>query len=253
MRRGFAANRLDATTIQFGLTGQLVSRLTTRRCSCSRTVIDENVARRLRLPRRPGKITNFNRDVPVKWTEIGELRAGPIRAARANVIVVKLKDYSEFTQGVDGIIGLDLLSRGKKLFIDYERQVVSFEAVGGQDGGPVPSPSFVVPITVQGVRMSFLVDTGLRYFMLYKDRLRKDLPNIRTVEESRAAVIGRLHATQVNLPGVKIVGPETVATVFLIEEPGNGNLFGIDGYLGPLSLHARRIELDFAGHRFRWQ
>jgi predicted aspartyl protease len=219
----------------------------------SRTVIDENVARRLRLPRRPGKITNFNRDVPVKWTEVGELRAGPIRAARANVIVVKLKDYSEFTQGVDGIIGLDLLSRGKKLFIDYERQVVSFEAVGGQDGGPVPSPSFVVPITVQGVRMSFLVDTGLRYFMLYKDRLRKDLPNVRTVGESRAAVIGRLHATQVNLPGVKIVGPETVATVFLIDEPGNGNLFGIDGYLGPLSLHARRIELDFAGHRFRWQ
>jgi predicted aspartyl protease len=219
----------------------------------SRTVIDENVARRLRLPRRPGKITNFDRDIPVKWTEIGELRAGPIRAARANVIVVKLKDYSEFTQGVDGIIGLDLLSRGKKLFIDYERQVVSFEAVGGQDGGQVPSPSFVVPITVQGVRMSFLVDTGLRYFMLYKDRLRKGLPNVRTVGESRAAVIGRLHATQVNLPGVKIVGPETVATVFLIDEPGNGNLFGIDGYLGPLSLHARRVELDFAGHRFRWR
>ena len=89
--------------------------------------------------------------------------------------------------------------------------------------------------------------------MLYKDRLRKDLLNVRTVGESRAAVIGRLHATQVNLPGVKIVGPETVATVFLIDEPGNRNLSGIDGYLGPLSLHARRIELDFAGHRFRWQ
>jgi predicted aspartyl protease len=219
----------------------------------SHTVIDENVAHRLRLPRRPGKITNFDRDIPIEWMEIGELRAGPIRAARANVIVAKLNDYSEFTQGVDGIIGLDLLSRGKKLSIDYERHVVSFEAADTQDGGPAASQSFVVPIAVQGVRMSLIVDTGLRYVMLYKDRLRKGLPNVRTEGESRAAVIGRLHATQVNLPGVKIVGPETVATVFLIDEPENGNLFGIDGYLGPLSLHATRIELDFAGHRLRWQ
>jgi len=50
----------------------------------------------------------------------------------------------------------------------------------------------------------------------------------------------------VNLPGVKIVSPETVETVFLIDGPENGNPFGIDGHLGPLSLHAKRLELDFA-------
>ena len=220
----------------------------------SYTVIDENVARRLQLSRRPGKITNFDRDVPVEWTEIGGLAAGPIRAERANVIVAKLKDYSEFVQGVDGIIGLDLLSRGKKLSIDYQRQVVTFEAAaGGPDDGQAPSRSFVVPIAVQGVRMCLLVDTGLREVLLYKDKLRKGLPQVRTEGESRAAVIGRLHATQVNLPGVKIVGPETVAKVFLIDGPENGDPLGIDGYLGPLSLNASRIELDFAGHRLRWQ
>jgi len=219
----------------------------------SDTVIDENVARRLRLPRRPGKVTSFDRDIPVSRTEIGELRAGPIRAARANVIVAKLKDYTEFAQGVDGIIGLDLLSRGKKLSIDYERQVVSFEATGGQEGGPAPSRSFVVPIAVQGARMSVLVDTGLRYFMLYKDRLRKGLPKVRTEGESRPVAIGRLQATRVNLPGVRIVGPETMATVFLIDGPESLDRSGIDGYLGAMSLHARRIEWDFVGHILRWQ
>ena len=218
----------------------------------SDTVIDENVARRLRLACRPARITSFDRDIPVERAEIGELRAGPIRTERTNVIVTKLKDYSEFAQRVDGIIGLDLLSRGKKLSIDYEKLVVSFEA-GGQDGGPAPSRSFVVPIAVQGARMNLAVDTGLRYVLIYKDRLRKGLPNVRTEGESRATALGRLRATQVNLPGVKIVGPETVATVFLIDEPENGDPSGIDGYLGPLSLHARRIELDFAGHRLRWQ
>jgi predicted aspartyl protease len=219
----------------------------------SDTVIDENVARRLRLRVRPWKVTSFDRDIPVTRTEIGELRAGPIRAARANVIVTKLKDYTEFAQGVDGIIGLDLLSRGNKLSIDYERRVVSFEVAAGQKGGLAPSRSFVVPIAVQGARMSMLVDTGLRYVMLYKDRLRKGLPKVRTEGESRPVAIGSLHATQVNLPGVKIVGPETVATVFLIDRPESVDLSGIDGYLGAMSLHARRIEWDFVGHILRWQ
>jgi hypothetical protein len=219
----------------------------------SRTVIDEDVAQRLRLRRRPGKITNFDRDIPIERAEIVELQAGPIRAARANVIVANLKDYSEFARGVDGIIGLDLLSRGKKLSIDYERKLVSFDAASGSEDELAPSRSFVVPIAVQGVRMSLLVDTGLRGLLLYKDKLRKGVPNVRTEGVSRPAVIGRLQATEVNLPGVKIAGPETVATVFLIDRPGNGDPSGIDGYLGPLSLHARRIELDFAGHRLRWQ
>ena len=219
----------------------------------SRTVIDEDVAHRLRLRRRPGKITNFDRDIPIERAEIVELQAGLIRAARANVIVANLKDYSEFARGVDGIIGLDLLSRGKKLSIDYERKLVSFDAASGSEDELAPSRSFVVPIAVQGVRMSLLVDTGLRGLLLYKDRLRKGVPNVRTEGVSRPAVIGRLQATEVNLPGVKIAGPETVATVFLIDRPGNGDPSGIDGYLGPRSLHARRIELDFAGHRLRWQ
>ena len=219
----------------------------------SYTVIDEKVAHRLRLSRWKGKVTNFDRAIPVKWAEIGDLRAGPIQTPRANVIVAKLTDYSDFAQGVDGIIGLDLLSRGKSLFIDYEKQLVSFQATGGQGGSLAPSRSLVVPIAVQGARMTLLVDTGLHDVLLYKDSLRRGLPNIRTEGESRVAAIGRLRATKVNLPGVKIVGPETVATVFLIDEPQSGAPSGIDGYLGPLSLHAKSIELDFSGHTMRWQ
>ena len=219
----------------------------------SYTVIDRKVAHRLRLSCWSGGVTNFDRSIPVKWTEIDDLRAGPIHSPRARVIVAKLTDYSQFAQGVDGIIGLDLLSRGKSLFIDYEKQVVSFQANGGQGGGPAPSRSLVVPIAVQGARMTLLVDTGLKEVLLYKDSLRKGLPNIRTEGESRVAAIGRLHATKVNLPGVKIVGPETVVPVFLIDEPQTGVPSGIDGYLGPLILNVKRLELDFSGHRMRWQ
>jgi len=43
----------------------------------SYTLIDQKVADRLKLRRRPGKITNFNREVPVEWAEIPDLRVGP--------------------------------------------------------------------------------------------------------------------------------------------------------------------------------
>lgn len=42
-------------------------------------LIDRKVADRLRLRFRPGKITNFNGDVPVDWAEIPGLRVGPVQ------------------------------------------------------------------------------------------------------------------------------------------------------------------------------
>jgi len=44
-----------------------------------------------------------------------------------------------------------------------------------------------------------------------------------------------------------------VTPVFLIESRGKADLGGIDGYLGPASLHAKRLELDFAAMILRWQ
>ena len=219
----------------------------------SYTVIDQRVADKLRLPRRPGKITNFDREVPVEWADVQELHAGPIHTSKASVIVVRLSEYSEFAENVDGIIGLDQLSRSKKLTIDYERRVVSFELFEDDAGARAPARSFVVPIVVQGLRMRLLVDTGFHYILLYSDRLQNGLPNVSTVGQAKSAVIGRLRATEVNLPGVKIAGPEQVATVFLINSPIGGDPHGVDGYLGPASLHAKRIELDFAASKLRWE
>jgi predicted aspartyl protease len=219
----------------------------------SYTLLDQKVAEKLRLPRWPGKITNFDRDIPVEWADIPELRAGPIRASAVSVMIVKLSEYSEFAENVDGIIGVDLLSRGRKLLIDYERRVISFETGENEVGQRRPSRYFAIPVVVQGLRMRLFVDTGFRDMLLYKDRLRKGLPNLSVVGEPKEVTIGRLEATQVDLPRVNIVGLEKVATVFLIDGPEQGDPFGIDGYLGPMSLHAKRIELDFAAGKLRWE
>lgn len=219
----------------------------------SYTFIDRKVADRLKLPRRPGKTTNFDRDVPVEWAVIPDLQVGPVRSGPFRVMVAKLGDYSEFAEDVDGIIGLDLLGRSEKISIDFEMRTISWE-MASEEGGGRPSPVyFAIPFVVQGFPMHLILDTGFQGILLYKDRLRKGLPDLRTQGNSTEVDFGRLQTTQVKLPGVRLGGQETIATVFLTDGPSPGSLAGVDGYLGIASLKAKRVEFDFAARLLRWE
>jgi predicted aspartyl protease len=216
------------------------------------TVIDRHVADTLGLRRQSGRVINFDRYIPVDWADVPELRVGPIQATAFRVMVVNLAEYSAFGQGADGILGMDLLSRGKKLAIDYEKKLVSIEINQESKSGAAPPNGFVVLVTVQGVPMRLLVDTDFQGILMYKGRLRSGLPNMRTEGEPQNAVMGRVRGTQVNLPGVQIFGHDAVTPVLLIDGP-NTDIGAVDGYLGPMSLHAKRLEMDFASKVLRWQ
>jgi predicted aspartyl protease len=217
------------------------------------TVIDRRVADALGLRRHPGREINFDRYIRVDWAEVAQLRVGPIQATALRVMVVNLEEYSAVGQGADGILGMDLLSRGKKLAIDYEKKLVSIEMDPESKDGATPPPNgFVVPVEVQGIPMRLLVDTGFQGILMYKDRLRSGLPNLRTEGEAQNAVMGRVRGTRINLPGVQIFGHDAVTPVLLIDGPST-DVGAVDGYLGPASLHAKRLELDFASRVLRWQ
>ena len=217
------------------------------------SAIDRKVADRLHLQRRAGEVMNFDRHIPVEWADIPELRVGPIRAKAVRVMVIRLAEYSVLAENVDGIIGLDLLSRSKKFTIDYEKRTLSFVLADEAAGDRAFSGCLVLPIVIQGLPIHLLVDTGFQGILLYKDRLRKRLPKMRTEGESTKVALGRLRATQVKLAGVQITGPAVVTTVWLMDGPDKGALPGLDGYLGPASLRAKRIEFDFDARILRWQ
>ena len=219
----------------------------------SHSVIDQKVADLLRLRREPGKVVNFNHEVPAEWTEIPELRVGPIRVVGALVRVGKLSDYSSLAENVDGIIGLDLLSRSKTLTIDYEKRAILWQLPEGDTAKKANWQYYVVRVAVQGHSMRLVLDTGLQGILLFADRLRQDLPNLRTEGGLKRVGFGSLRTTQVQLPGVRIAGPEIMATVFLIDGPADSSLPGVDGYLGVASLHAKRVQFDFEGMKIRWQ
>ncbi|HET6930738.1 MAG TPA: retropepsin-like aspartic protease [Candidatus Acidoferrum sp.] len=217
------------------------------------TLIDRKVADKLKLPRRPGKVTNFDRDAAVDWAVVPDLRIGSLRTGALRVMVAKLRDYSEYAENVDGVIGLDVLSRSNKLFIDYEKHSISWELAADRDLGNLSPMYFAIPFIVQGFPMRLIIDTGFQGILLYKDRLRKGLPEMQTQGEATEVDIGRLQTTRVKLPGVRLGGSQTVATVFLMDAPENGRPPGADGYLGIDSLKAKRVEFDFAGKMLRWE
>ena len=219
----------------------------------SYSMIDRRVADRMGLHRRPGTVFNFDRNLPIEWAEVPEIRIGPMRIAGIGMMVTRLADISEFAENADGIIGMDVLSRAQKICIDYERRRVLFKFDHGRAGEPSAAMAFVIPVLVQGISMHLLVDTGFEYLLLYRDRLRHALPNLHIEGQPREAFLGHLRGVQVNISGVQISGLREVTPVLLIEGPGEIGLDGIDGYVGPAALHARRLELDFAAKTLRWQ
>ena len=217
------------------------------------SVIDRRVAEKLGLVRHSRKVLNFDRNLAVDWVNVPELRIGPLRVASMGMILTRLADISEFAKNVDGIIGMDVLSRAQKLSIDYERKRISIEFEEGRGSETSTMNAFVVPVVIQGTSVHLVVDTGLQYVVLYQDRLRDALPHLRIEGEPRSAALGRLPVTQVNLPGVRIFGREAVTPALLVAGSGKTSIGGLDGYLGPASLHARRLELDFAAKVLRWE
>ncbi len=196
---------------------------------------------------------NFDRRIAVEWANISDLRVGPLRAEMVQVMVMNLAEYSKFAENVDGIIGLDLLSRSSKFTIDYDRRLISFQLAADWPRDRAPSGYLVIPVVVQGLTLHLAVDSGFPGILLFRDRIRERLPKMRTEGESTNVAIGRLRATRVKLPGVRMGGPELAITVFLIDGPDKEELPGIDGYLGPQSLTAKRIEFDLVASAVSWQ
>jgi len=216
------------------------------------SVLDKRVATGLQLPQHAQQIMNFDRLIPIEWAELPELQVGPLQAKRLRVMVVDLPKYSEIARGVDGIIGLDLLSRSDKFTIDYSKKRLYFELSVTGSARPVPL-CFVVPIVVQGRVMRLVVDTGVSDIVLYGGRLKKRLAKMRIEGEPKAMTMGRIAGTKVTLPGVQLGGPEKAITIILINGPEDRIVRGLDGYLGVATLHANRVEFDFAKMVFYWQ
>lgn len=220
----------------------------------TRTLVDKKVAERLSLHYRHGKVLNYDRYAEIELANIPELQLGPLLVRNVEVMVGDLKQFSEFVEGVDAVIGLDLLRINRSLQIDYDARKVTFTSAGRCDPVKPRTPqAFMVRLPVQGQTIVLVMDTGRQGMLLYADRLRKHAPQLNFTNTVGQAHEGRLAGQKAMLSGVRLGDDDLQVSVFLIDGAPNSLPANIDGYLGTSVLNARIVEVDFEANRLRWE
>ena len=222
----------------------------------TRSVVDRRIANRFSTERRQKKVFNFDSFVRVDSVEFPDVHFGPIEVHNVTLMVSELFKTSEFIGNADAIIGLDLLTTSSKLGIFYDTKMVVLKPRFADARGPSDREQpecITVQAMVQGHPVRLLLDTGMEGILLYEDRIRKQIPDLRLTEVRKNAHMGRLGGKTARLAGLRLDAPKPDEDVFLINGPRKDLLPGIVGYLGTAWLNAKRIEIDFEGKTMRWQ
>jgi predicted aspartyl protease len=219
----------------------------------SHTVVSRKIADQLALSREPGSVINFQRKLPMEWARFPEVQVGPVVATDARMMVADVNQYSEFMKGIDAVVGLDLLSRCQRVLIDYEAQLIVFEARNGASQVPLfQAKGILVTVMLQDQPVQLLVDTGFQEIALFEERLRPRMHGV-DVQQLGHMRMGSLVGDAVRLPGLRLGSVASNSRVLLVRGVTQAVPSGLDGYLGPRALGAKRIELDFASMMLRWQ
>jgi predicted aspartyl protease len=220
------------------------------------SIVGQRLARKLKLDGRPAQSFNFDRNLKWETATIPEVQVGPIRAANVAVLVGDLARYSEFASEADAIIGMDLLKLSN-LTIDFAARSLFFDPTAPGiylAGGDPVTQCLILELQVQDHPVRLVVDTGLQGILLYEERLRKSVPELRTAAGVKNATMGgRVRVKQATLPNVRFGNRNREVQVAFLPSPASETLPGIDGIIGIDALQAHRVHLDFSRKTLTWE
>jgi predicted aspartyl protease len=218
------------------------------------SVVDERIARKLRLKTESATLVAFGQQVSVQSAvldgfHIGALQSGPVPAGVGDL------SYLEGVR-IDAIVGLDVLARAS-LRIDYKTRRLSFGPVDREDSiAPLEViwPFLTVRMTIAGQPVRLLVDTGSSDLVLFKTRMPAALADApwrgdKTVQyASGPARLRRLELRQAGLGAH--VWDKLLA--WALDRVPQGYPSGIDGVLGVRALGCQRVTFDFERNELGW-
>jgi len=220
------------------------------------SMIDRRIADALGVEYQPVESFNFDRKLNWDQATIPGICFGPIEAKNITVLVGTMAKYSEFARDVDAVIGLDMLTL-RNFTVDYRSRKLLFDA-------PIDPPRptrdtalrncMILKIYVQGHPIQLIVDTGFSGILLFEERLRTSVPDIRMTRDIFDVTLdGRLRAKRTLLENVAIGAASRDVTVLLTKAPAADTLPGIDGVIGIAALNAHRVHFDFARQSLNWE
>jgi hypothetical protein len=219
------------------------------------TIVDQKIAEKLNLERRPAQSFNFDRKLKWKSATLPDLQFGPVHATNITVFIGRLSEYSEFAKNTDAVIGMDLL-KFSNFGIDFDTHKITFRpsmekvsVVAGDSLLQCP----ILEVQIQGHPVRLIVDTGLAGIVFYEERLRTRVPRLRLTGHLADATIGnRVQAKQATIPDALFGKANRDISVLLVSSPAPEILPGIDGIIGIAALNVHRINFDFAGRTLSW-
>lgn len=221
------------------------------------SVIDQRIAKRLKLAATVERLTVFSQDVQARRVVVPEVRVGPVTATSVTAL---LQDLSFIEQGlgvhVDAMVGLDVLGR-TSFSIDYEAGKLAF---GPVDPSETPNalqvgPGYVyLTLYVQERPIHLVVDTGTKDLILFEARVRDRLNGLQAQGTKTSSNLGGdVRLRQVNLPEARLGStPLGSLNAFLLDSPAQGAP-GFDGLLGVRSLGLTRLAFDFERQTISWE
>ena len=219
------------------------------------TMVDQKVAASLHLCQRDGRAISFDKLVKTHWSVVPELEFGAIKTSNLPVMVGDLEYFRSFATHVDVLVGLDVLQT-QSFSVDYSRKEIILETA---DAGPnkIPMKSeplcLTVEIFVADRPLRVVVDTGVQSLVLYEDRLMdRGIMYTLGVETVGISPGGHVSSRMATLPRLRVGTRDIDRKVFLTRSPSQKILPGIQGFLGPTSLQARRVHLDFEKNTLSW-
>ena len=223
----------------------------------TKTVVDRKLAKSLDLPLHPYayQVSNFDKIADLQWALFPAIEFGTVEARNAALLVGDLSRYSEFTQGIDALIGVDLLA-SSSFTIDYETMTVVFASASRVIASSLVtvSPCLIATLHVQNQEVHLIVDSGLSEVLLFEDKLRRRKTPLALKDQARPIRMGQqLRGRRATLSGVLFGTREIDMPVVVVDGPSARALPGVDGYLGVAMLKAHRISFNFTIPAMAWQ
>lgn len=223
------------------------------------SVLGQRAATQMGIRGEWGSLTLLNKESQAEYVTVEEVQFGWIRAARLPMVVVELGHLEQrLGTRIDAIIGLDVLA-GQDICIDYKRRKITRglsglarHSVQVETLTAAGAPYWVVPISLGGVEIRVLLDTGANDLGLFVRRGKKTFQLDRRETIAHDSAAGGQEAFA--LPPMNLVLSDAKfknqVAVIIGEAPGG--LREIDGVLGPRALGITRIELDWEQKCLRW-
>ena len=220
------------------------------------SMVDTRIAQKLSLPFQHGLVFNFDRQVQISWIHLPDLQVGPLHSRDLRVIVGTLSRWSELAAGIDGVLGLDVLTTSPRMRINFTTRQITLVTTSKDPMPAHPRPptilAFSVPLSLAGEPVRVVVDTGAHDLFLFEDRLRRHVLQKNWSDRGQPASSGQMPGKLVHFADLKAANTKLDGLAFLMEHAPSGLPEDIDGFLGVSFLHASIVDFDFQGGTLRF-